>query len=400
MKALRIILMIVLPLVVIGGGGYAAKTLIESRPEPEKKAPEVQRPLVRVIEAEPKAVRLTVQAEGVVAPRTESQIVPEVSGRIFEVSPSLIAGGFFDKGEVLLRIDKREYELAVIRAQAAIAQAKLRVATEEQEAAVAMKEWEELGRGEPTDLVLRKPQLAEANAALASAEAALDQAEFDLERTVVRAPYVGRVRQKSVDVGQYVQRGQAVATVYAVDVAEVRLPIADEQLAYIRLPLAYRDVNDGQTAAGPPVTLRTDFAGQTYSWSGRIVRTEGEIDARTRMIHAIAQVKDPYAQSGRSGRPPLAVGMFVEAEIAGRTVNAIELPRTAMRDADTVMVVTPDNRIEFRDVGVFRAERERVLINDGLKAGERVCVSTLEAAVSGMEVRILEDAAEEAEPES
>jgi len=399
MKALRIILMIVLPLIVIGGGGYAAKVLVESRPEPEKKIPEVQRPLVRVIEAQPRAVRLTVKAEGVVAPRTESQIVPEVSGRILEISPSLISGGFFDKGEVLLRIDKREYELAVIRAQAAIAQAQLRVATEEQESAVALKEWQDLGRGEPTDLVLRKPQLAEANAALASAEAALDQAKFDLERTVVRAPYIGRVRQKSVDVGQYVQRGQAVATVYAVDVAEVRLPIADEQLAYIRLPLAYRDVNDGQTDDGPPVTLRTDFAGKTYSWSGRIVRTEGEIDPRTRMIHAIAQVKDPYAQSGRSGRPPLAVGMFVEAEIAGRTVNAVELPRTAMRDADTVMVVTPANRIEFRDVEVFRSERERVLITGGLEAGDRVCVSTLEAAVSGMEVRILDDASE-TEPES
>ena len=394
MKVLRIVLMILLPLLVIGGGGYAAKMLVDSRPEPEKKTPEIQRPLVRVIEAQPTAVRLTVKAEGVVAPRTESQIVPEVSGRILEINPSLIAGGFFDKGELLLRIDSREYELAVVRARAAVAQAKLRVATEEQEAAVARKEWADLGRGEPSPLVMREPQLAEANAGLASAEAALEQTQFDLERTVVKAPYVGRVRQKSVDVGQYVQRGQNVATVYAVDVAEVRLPIADEQLAFVSLPLAYRDVNDGQTSSGPLVTLRTDFAGKEYSWQGRIVRTEGEIDPRTRMIHAIAQVKDPYAQGGKSGRPPLAVGMFVEAEIAGRTVRAIELPRTAMRDEDTVMMVTQDNRIEFRDVVILRAERDRVLISGGLEAGERVCVSTLEAAVSGMEVRVLEETSE------
>ncbi|MBI1357994.1 MAG: efflux RND transporter periplasmic adaptor subunit [Acidobacteria bacterium] len=391
MKALRIILMITLPLLVVGGGGFAAFKMIEARPEPEKKTPEIVRPLVRVIEAQPSAVRLTVKAEGVVTPRTESQLVPEVSGRVLEVSPSLIAGGFFEAGEVVLRIDAREYELAVIQAQAAVAQSKLRVATEEQEAEVARKEWAELGEGEPTPLVMREPQLAEAKAGLASAEAALDQAEFNLERTIVKAPYTSRVRQKSVDVGQYVQRGQAVATIYAVDVAEVRLPIPDEQLAYVDLPLAYRDVNDGKSQPGPPVTLRTEFAGKEYSWQGRIVRTEGEIDARTRMVHAIAQVQDPYAQAGKSGRPPLAVGMFVEAEIAGRTVRAVELPRTAMRDEDTVMVVSADNRIEFRDVQVLRAERDRVLINGGLSAGERICVSTLEAAVAGMEVRVLED---------
>ncbi len=393
MKALRIILMIVLPVLVIGGGGYAAKVMVDSKPAPETKEPEVQRPLVRVIEAKPRAVRLTVHAEGMVAPRTESQLVPEVSGRVMEISPSLIAGGFFRKDEQLLRIDTREYELAVVRARAAVAQMKLRVATEEQEAAVARREWADLGEGEPSPLVMREPQLAEANAALASAEASLDQAQFDLERTIVRAPFDGRVRQKSVDLGQYVARGQAVATLYSVDVAEVRLPLADDQLAYVDLPMAYRDADDTQSASGPAVTLRADFAGQSYSWTGSIVRTEGEIDPSTRMIHAVAQVKDPYAQAGRSGRPPLAVGMFVQAEIAGKTVSAIELPRTAMRGANTVIAVSPDNRIEFREVTVLRAERDRVLISGGLKAGDRVCTSTLEAAVSGMEVRILEEPA-------
>ena len=391
MRALRIVLMILLPLLVVGGGGLVAYKMIEARPVPEKKAPELVRPLVRVIEAKPSAVRLTVRAEGVVAPRTESQLAPEVSGRVLEVSPSLIAGGFFEAGEVVMRVDAREYELAVIRTRAAVAQAKLKVATEEQEAEVARAEWSDLGQGEPTPLVLREPQLAEARAGLASAEASLDQALFDLERTVVKAPYTSRVRQKTVDVGQYVQRGQAVATIYAVDVAEVRLPIADEQLAFVDLPLAYRDVNDGKSKPGPAVTLRTDFAGKSYSWQGRIVRPEGEIDSRTRMVHAIAQVQDPYAQGGNASRPPLAVGMFVEAEIAGRTVRAVELPRTAMRGESSVLLVTPDNRIELRQVQVLRAERDRVLIGGGLQAGDRVCVSTLEAAVEGMEVQVLDE---------
>ena len=391
MKALRIALMILLPVLILGAGAWAAKTMIENRPEPEKKAPEAELPLVRVISAESRAIRLTVETEGLVAPRTESQLVPEVSGRVIWVSESLVAGGFFDEGQVLIKIDPREYELALIRARSAVAQAKTRVATEEQEAAVALKEWESLGEGKPTPLVLREPQLAEARAAQASAEAALEQAQFDLERTVVKAPFDGRLREKSVDVGQYVQRGQAVARLYSVDVAEVRLPIPDEQLAFVSLPLAYRNVENSDSAKGPAVTLSSDFAGQTYKWRGRIVRTEGEIDPRTRMIHAIAQVEDPYARSGNSRRPPLAVGMFVKAEIYGKSVRAVPIPRTAIRGANTVLIVNAQNRIEFRELNIFRQERDRVLATGGVEAGELISVSTLEAAVDGMAVQVVEE---------
>jgi RND family efflux transporter MFP subunit len=397
MKALRILLMVVAPVVVLALGGWSAKTMIDNRPEPEKKVPEVATPLVRVINAESQSLRLTVKTEGLVTPRTESQLVPEVSGRVLWTSPSLVVGGFFEEGQTLLKIDPREYELAVVRADSAVAQAKTRVATEEQEAAVARKEWESLGEGEPTPLVLREPQLAEAKAAQASAEASLDQAKFDLERTVVKAPFEGRVREKSVDVGQYVQRGQAVARLYSVDVAEVRLPVPDEQLAFVTLPLAYRNVESTQNAQGPAVTLSSDFAGKTYQWSGRIVRTEGEIDPETRMVQAIAQVEDPYARAGKSSRPPLAVGMFVKAEIHGKTVRAVPIPRTAIRGEDTVLVVNANNQIEFRKLEIFRQEHDRVLALAGVEEGEKICVSTLEAAVEGMPVRILEETASESQ---
>jgi multidrug efflux pump subunit AcrA (membrane-fusion protein) len=193
-----------------------------------------------------------------------------------------------------------------------------------------------------------------------------------------------------------VQRGQSVARLYSVDIAEVRLPIADEQLAFLSLPLAYRNVEASQNTQGPAVTLRTNFAGETYEWRGRIVRTEGEIDPRTRMIHAIAQVSDPYARTGSSRRPPLAVGMFVKAEIQGQGVRAIPVPRTAVRGENTVLVVNDKNVIEFRKLDIFRQERDRVLARGGVEDGERICVSTLEAAVEGMPVRILEESAPEA----
>ena len=390
MNKLRFALMGLLPLVVLAVGGFVAKALIDSYEQPEPSPVVVQPPLVRVIPAEKTALTLVVHAEGTVAPRTESQLVPEISGRVTKVSPSLAAGGFFDEGDVLLEIDSRDYKLAIVRARAAIDQAKLRLLTEQQQSDIARKEWEALGEGEPSPLLFREPQISEVRSSLAAAEATLEQAEYDLERTVLRAPFAGRVRSKQVDVGQFVQRGLALATLYAVDVAEVRLPIPNSELEYCRLPLAYRDGGSGEN--GPAVKLTARFAGRDYSWQGRIVRTEAEIDPRTRMVMAIARVNDPYARTGDSGRPPLAVGMFVKAEIQGiRVRDVIRAPRSALRSDNTVFVVDSGGRLQFRTVDILRREREEVLIRKGLLEGEQICVSPLEAAVEGMAVRAAED---------
>ncbi len=386
---MRLLLQILLPIVVLLGGAYGAKALIEARAEPEKQAIEVPPPLVQVIEVQPKGLRLTVKAEGTVVPRTQTELVPEVSGRVIWVSPSLASGGFFDKDEVLLKVDRREYELAVVRARSAVAQAKLSLAMEEEEASLARKEWESLGEGEPTPLTFRELQVAEAKAMLASSAASLAQAQYDLERTFVKAPYAGRLRTKSVDVGQFVTRGTAVARIYAVDYAEIRLPIPDQQLAYVDVPLAFR--GEAAEARGPKVVIRARFAGREHRWEGRVVRTEAEIDPQSRMVQVVARVAKPYDQGGRRGRPPLAVGMFVEAEIQGRWVPSVTaLPRGALRDNGQVYVIEPGGRLEFRSIDILRAERRRVLVRSGLKAGERVCISNLEAAVDGMRVTVVE----------
>ncbi len=389
MKVIRIILQVLLPIVILAAAAALALTMIEARAEPETQPVEVTAPLVQVMEVKPTGRRLTVNAEGTVFPRTETDLVPEVSGRVVWVSPSLASGGFFEKDDELLKVDRREYELAVIQARSAVAQADLTLATEQEEAELARKEWASLGEGEPTPLTFREPQVAQAKATLASAQAALDRTEYDLDRTVVKAPYTGLIRTKSVDVGQFVSRGATVARVYAVDFAEVRLPIPDAQLEYVNLPLAFRG-QEG-VAEGPKVTLRAEFAGREHTWEGRIVRTEAEIDPQTRMVQAVARVADPYGQGGRSGRPPLAVGMFVEAEIEGNWAGAVTvLPRSALRGADTVYVVDENGRLEFRPVEILRTEREEVLIRSGLKAGERVCISIMETAVDGMKVRVVE----------
>lgn len=390
MKKIRLALMTGLPLLVLAMGGWTAKSLIDSYEAPQPEPIVVEPPLVRVIAAERTNLTLSVRAEGTVAPRTESQLVPEISGRVVEVSPSLAAGGFFNEGDVLLEIETRVYELAITRAEAAIEQAKLRLTTERQEAEIARLEWESLGTGKPSPLLFREPQIAEVQASLAAAEANLRQAEYDLERTVLRAPFAGRVRSKQVDVGQFVQRGMTLATLYSVDVAEVRLPIPNSELEFCDLPLAYRDASS--PVEGPGVKLVAQFAGEEHSWRGRIVRTEGEIDARTRMVNAIAQVQDPYARGRNSRRPPLAVGMFVQAEIEGiRVRDVIRAPRNALREGNIMYVVDSRGRLQFREVVPLRSERDVVLIREGIKEGELICVSPMEAAVNGMNVRTISE---------
>lgn len=389
---MRRVLQIAIPAFFLVAGGFGAMALIESFTPPQAEPVVVEPPIVEVLEAKRELVRLTISAEGSVSPRVESEVAPEISGRVVSVSPSLAIGGFFSTGDELLRVDGREYELAVTRARAAVAQAELRVVTEEQEGALARSEWEDLAAGEPSPLALRLPQLAEAKAALASAEATLEQAQFDLERTSVKAPFDGRVRRKQVDLGQYVQRGQPFATLYSTDVAEISLPIPDQDLEFVNLPLGY--VNASNTNQGPRVVLSTEFAGNRYEWRGRIVRTDGEIDPETRMVRAIAQVQNPYAQSKNSRRPPLAVGMFVEGEIQGRGVQTTVLPRTALRGADQVWIVNANNRLEFRQIDILRIERDRVLVRGGIEPGDRICLSNIEAAVQGTEVRTIAATAE------
>lgn len=433
----RLILMGVLPLLVIVIGAAGATLLYVLRQDVETRPPPRLAPLVRTETVVHRAVQIAVRSQGTVQPRTEGTLVPEVSGVVIAASPSWGDGGFFAAREVLLKIDPRDYELALVRARAQIEQAKLRLAEEEEEARAARVEWETHGRVDkkPSSLLLREPQLAEAKAALAAAKAAEEQAQRDLERTSIRAPYAGRIWEKSVDIGQYVTRSSPVARIYAVDRAEIRLPLPDEELAYLDVPLDYRDCAPpgaavGGTPSGPQVRLRARFAGTEHTWWGRVTRTEAEINPRSRMVHVVAEVEDPYGRSEDAqtqDRPPLAVGLFVEAEILGRILrDVVVLPRHALREqhasparlaesgsfephgardrkTSTVLVVDEESRLRFRPVEVLRgsghklypvgSERaiEGVVITKGLEAGEKVCVSLLDVVVEGKKVRLGED---------
>ena len=384
------LLKVLLPIVVLGLGVAGAWKMIAMRPAVEREPPEIPVPLVRVLPVRLQNLQFKVETQGTVVPRTEIALVPEISGRVVYVSPSLAAGGFFEKNSVLLRIDPGDYKAALVQSKAQVAQAELALEMEKAEAAAAINEWESLGKGKAPPLLRREPQLAEARAALAAAQASFERAQRDLEKTEIRAPFAGRVREKNVDIGQFVNRGNSVATLYSVDLAEVRLPLPDDQLAYLELPLSYRG-EVGQNR-GPSVLLRSTFGGKEYSWSGRVVRTEGEIDPRTRMVHVVAQVKNPYGRGEDPNRPPLAVGMFVEAQIMGRHARGVVvLPRAALRSETEVLVVDSQDTLHFRSVEVMKADRKQVVIGSGLEEGERVCVTSLDMVVDGMKVRTLEE---------
>ncbi len=384
-------LKIVLPLAVLVAAAIGAVTMILLKPEVETRRPDIRPPIVRVATVEIADVPLVVESQGTVSPRTQSQLVPEVSGRAIWVSPSLVSGGFFEAGETLLKIDPHDYRQFVVTAEAEVARAKLRLEQERAEAVLAAKEWQDLGEGGEADpLTLRQPQLVDARAALAAAEANVEKRRRDLDRTQLRAPYAGRVRQENVDLGQFVSTGSPLATIYAIDKAEIRLPLPDNELAYLELPLVYRGQQREQL--GPEVVLRANFAGEDYEWQGRIVRTEGEIDRTSRMVHAVAEVTNPYRRTEDRRRPPLAVGMFVEAEIQGIVAeNVVVLPRAALRNDGRVLVVDSSNRLRFREVDVFRQTKQEVIIRSGLESGEKVLLSPLGAVTDGMEVRIASD---------
>jgi len=386
-------LKIVLPLVVLASASVAARALINSREEPKPRPPEDRRPLVDVLPVTKTDVALEVDVYGTVRPRTEIVVVPQVSGRVDHISPTLREGGFFGKGEVLIRIDERDYQLAVTQAKAVVAQANARLDREKAEAGIAKREWEKYGEGEANPLVLREPQLAEATAYVASARAQLEAANLALQRTVIAAPYAGRVRRRNVDLGQFVAAGMPIATIYATDFAEVRLAIPDDQIAFLDLPLSYSLAHPdtvSSAGAGPEVRLIAVFGGREVEWKGRIVRTAAELDPKTRMVYSLVRVRDPYGLETKV-EAPMLIGTYVRGIIPGRVAtDVVVLPAGTLIGRDRVLIVDEEDRLRFRAVKVLRRQRDEVIISEGLAVGDRICVTPVELAVDGMTVRVIE----------
>ncbi len=368
---------LVYPIIVLAVGIGIAVLIALNAPRP---TPDDYEPLlatVRVLKVQPQAEYLTVTSQGTVEPRSQSELIPEVSGRAVWISPALVGGGSFARDEVLLRIDDADYRSALVRAEAALKRAEVEqdFAADELSRVESLR-GKNLASQQQLDNTRRAAAVADAN--LSESQAAVDQARRDLQRTELKAPFDGLVREEHVDLGQFVTRGQNIGTIYATDYVEVRLPIAADQLVYLGLPISTR----GQIPESlrPPVTVAADFGNTRLLWEGELIRAEAEFDARTRMLNGIARLRT-------DSELPLPVGMFVQAQIRGRRVeNIIRLPRSAMRDNNQVMVIDKDNRLHFRQVSIMRLEHDDMLVDGGLEAGELVCISPLQTVVEGMSV--------------
>ena len=370
------------PILIVAGGFLLAIVIIKTGPRPDRQARLPDAPSVQTVEAVKRTAQLSVTAHGTVVPKTESNLVAEVAGRVVAVSPSMVSGGFFSKGDVLIEIERIDYEAALAQARAALASADSELVNAEQ----TFSRVEELATTQSisqADLDKALNQRNVSRAAQRQAAAALVRAERDLERTRVTAPYDGRVRSERVDTGQFVSRGESVATLYSTEYAEVRLPVKDQDLAFLPFSLARSD---------PPVKvkttaiLRAEFAGGMHSWEAEVVRTEGELDPLSRVVNVIAQVADPYQPE--EGAPPLTVGLFVEADIMGKRVDdVVVVPSTALQAGNRLFVVDANNRLSFRYAEVVRLTTETAYLRVDVSDGDRICATALDDAVEGQSVR-------------
>lgn len=390
-RKFRIIIHALLAILFVSGGLLVMAKLTASKPRIAKKAPAQPVPIVRTLTVTTGTRPVIIRAEGTVQPLQEIQLVPQVGGEVIEVSPELVNGGRFRAGELLIRIDSTDYELAITLAQAAVKRAESELSLMQQEAASAREEWrkffsKQANQKAPSALALKKPQLAAARAQWEAARADLDKAKLNLERTVIRAPFDGRVADKRVDTGQVVSPGQVLATIFSTEAAQIVIPLDNRDLAWFRVP--------GFTTAGDDgsqVLVKANLAGQIKQWTGRVVRSEGKIDQRTRMIPVVVRVDQPYAS-----RPPLAVGLFVSVEIEGETLTDVAVvPRSLVHDDHQVWILDQQRKIRFQPVTVARFSGNHAWISSGLANGDRLVATALKTVTDGMEVRTLDDSGRE-----
>ncbi len=375
-----------LPLLIILAGFIGMIFLSSLRQPPHKRHLEDTGVLVEVLPVHRMDHRATVFATGTVQAARTASIVPQVNGRITWMSPRLVAGGVFKKGEMLLEIEKADYEFAVEQARATLAKAELDLETVKGQAEVARAEWERLsaknGR-KPTPLLLYEPQIKNARAAVASARAALEQAELNLQRTRMFAPFNCAVQSEDIETGQYVRSGNPVATVIGTDKAEILTPVPMEDLQWIDVPASTR------RGAASQASVFINVGDRRFRWPGRVDRLLKDVDPLGRMPRLIVSVSDPCQLLKREpARPDLLPGLFVDVEIKGRLIHqAFSVPASAIREGNTVWVADHKNRLHIQPVTIVRRERENVFIKSDLKEGASIILTKISGAAEGLRLK-------------
>ncbi|WP_372941322.1 efflux RND transporter periplasmic adaptor subunit [Shewanella sp.] len=369
---------IILPFVVLGIGVAGLVGLSALKKPPEEKPQVDMTPLVSVEEIVYQPMTFNVDSYGVVNAKYTTEIIAQVGGEIIYLDPNFVKGGFVKKGEVLAKIDPSDYESSLLDAQANIASSKASLVQERANAEVAIREWADITNQKPTDLSLRKPQLAQELAKLKSAEASLNRAKRDLERTVIRAPYDALIDAREIGLGSYVSKGSLIGKVLNTDKAEVRLPIADKEMQYLQAK-----------GVGTTVNLYSNFAGSKHTWKGKIVRSEGVVDSKSRMTYLVAEVDDPYGLN--TNKKELRYGTYVTAEVTGLEAgNVAVVPRHLVVNG-AVAIMDAEKTLRYKPVTIIRQDGANVVITDGLETGMQLITSALDYPIDGMKVALPQD---------
>lgn len=369
---------------------FASVLLYKNKPTGRFKSTQEKPTLnVETLELKETQHQFILSSFGNVQPRTQSLLVAQVSGQIVAIDPAFRDGGFFSKGDVLVQIDDRDYIAAVNIARAELMQSRLSLAEEKARANQALIDWERLGNGEQApDLVLRKPQLAVAEAQILSAQANFEKAKLNLERAQITAPYDGRVKSKQVDVGQYVNSSTQLATIFASDLLEIRLPLKNTDLPYIQLPEHFQD-RDTQASELPNVTISSDLGGH-YEWQGKIVRTEAAIDEQSHQLYVVAQIENPYARDN-DRQSTLKIGQYVTAQIEGLTLpQTIVIPNSSIYQGSYVYLADK-GLLQRREISIGFQNDQQAFVTKGLEAGDQLITSPLGQVTSGTLVNSIND---------
>lgn len=381
------IIVTVLTILIIGGGGFVILNALSPKPEQVEEPPAglsvFAEPIVR------DTLQFDVNVQGEVKPQREIIVAPQIAGRISYVSPDFIDGGIIERGQVLIRLEADDYELGVVRARSLVASAEQRLAREKAEAEIAVQDLIDLGIDNPSPLARREPQMADAEAALESAKAQLAEAELALRRTAVFAPFTGRVREGSVDIGQFASPGQSLGRIFATDIVEVVLPLNDDEMGQLGLPLAFAET---RSLKGPEVIFTAKVGGVDREWRGRVTRTAAAINPRTRLINVIAELQDPFGEGADDGAP-MAPGLFVEASIQGRMIESVLVsPRGALRSGRRVYVGEPDEgMLRIYEVEPIHSTPDGAWFrSDEVEPGMLAITSPIQAGFDGMSITVLE----------
>ena len=390
---MKLLFRILLPLSILGVSVWMAYYFISTKPEPQNFSPPPQVTSVEATRMKARNFQIYLESRGTVRPRTTTTLIPEVSGRIVKISPNFREGGFFEKNEVLLSIDPLDYQTAKTIAESSAAQAEVALREEEVRGQQAADNWKRLGKsGNPSDMVLRKPQLAEAKARLAAARAEVAKAERDLERTEIHAPFEGRILEHLVDVGQYVTPGTQLGRAFATDVMEVHLPLTGRQLAFIDLPDNFQSARNQGNVPGAEVLIKGGIGAASGEWAGRIVRADSAIDEASRQLFVVAEINDPYRRHQKptmeNSSSSLKIGMFVDALVKGKDLkNVFVLPRKAVRIGGDVILIGPDNRIRRKEITPIWSNRDEVVVSADeesvLKEGDVLCLTPIAYPTNG-----------------